>query len=164
MNKKTLITIIIIVLLASLSFFYIRSTSSPISDIDNKQPLKNSTQTETSLTSSSWQWKETRYDDGKIIEPKEMDKFILSFNVGQDGSFSSTTDCNAVFGSYQTDGNNLTFGQIASTKMACPDIESQEQEFALMLSQAKDYSISDTNELIFRLDEGVMSFSSKNSE
>ena len=44
--------------------------------------------------------------------------------------------CNRFFGSYTQEGNTLTFGPLASTKMACPNLK-QEQEFMSALQSAR---------------------------
>ena len=44
--------------------------------------------------------------------------FIFAFN---DNSFSCSTDCNNLMGEFTATANGLKFGNLASTRMACPD-------------------------------------------
>ncbi|MCM1517772.1 MAG: META domain-containing protein [Pseudoflavonifractor sp.] len=48
--------------------------------------------------------------------------YVLTFDTG-DNSFSCTTDCNGLAGSFVVAGNGLTFGDVLSTRMACPDMQ-----------------------------------------
>lgn len=43
--------------------------------------------------------------------------------LGEDGSLSGTDGCNRLVGSWTQDGENVSFGQVGSTMMACPDVE-----------------------------------------
>ncbi|MBL4870255.1 MAG: META domain-containing protein [Robiginitomaculum sp.] len=49
--------------------------------------------------------------------------------------------CNRFSGTYNQDGNRLTIGPLASTKMACAHL-SQEQEFFRILAQTRQAEIS----------------------
>lgn len=52
--------------------------------------------------------------------------------------------CNRLMGSYQLDGDNLRFGQVAGTMMACPaDVMVREREFIALLAQATRWRIVD---------------------
>lgn len=39
------------------------------------------------------------------------------------GSLSGTDGCNRLMGSWSTKGGTVTFGQVASTRMACPGVD-----------------------------------------
>ena len=102
--------------------------------------------TKPTLTGKKWTWQEASYNN-KIITPKEKDQFTLSFQ--SDGKISVTTDCNNAFGSYQVSDNNLTFSQMASTKMYCQN--SQEDEFIAMLLKTSQIRIDEQKNLILIL-------------
>ncbi len=56
---------------------------------------------------------------------------------GADGAVSGRGGCNSFTGSYEVDGEGLSFGPLASTMMACVDpVMEQEQRFHQMLSSA----------------------------
>lgn len=108
------------------------------------------------LTMKSWTWVQTTYSDGVMVEPKAADDFVMTFIA--DGSVSITTDCNSMGGSYELDGNQITFGPMMATKMYCEG--SLEQSFAAMLDQTQSYFFTSTGELVFDLqfDSGSVVF------
>lgn len=55
---------------------------------------------------------------------------------------SGNDGCNNFFGGYTLDEDSLKFGLLASTRMACPDIEGFELIFNKMLSMTTRYRIS----------------------
>lgn len=99
-----------------------------------------------SLEETKWEWKETQYDNGEIVKSNTPESFILYFMA--DGRFSSKTDCNNVMGSFMIDGDSLSFGQMASTKMACLDEQVQEEIYTAMLIDAKTIKINDSQDLL----------------
>lgn len=101
------------------------------------------------LKGTSWLWKQTEYSNDDVVKPNKPEAFVLTFN--EEKAFSSTTDCNNIFGIYEVNDSNISFGQIASTMMACPDIEPQETLFANMLDQAKSYLIIENGNLALTL-------------
>jgi heat shock protein HslJ len=46
-----------------------------------------------------------------------------NLNIESDGTFSGTDGCNRLSGQGQIDGNEITFGTIASTMMACDGVD-----------------------------------------
>ena len=59
------------------------------------------------------------------------------------GSASGSGGCNTFQGTYQTSGNELTFGPLASTKKACADdVMSVEQSYLAALQNAASYTIA----------------------
>jgi heat shock protein HslJ len=60
-----------------------------------------------------------------------------------DGTASGSGGCNTFHGSYQTSGNELTFGPLASTRKACADdVMSVEQSYLAALQHASSYTIA----------------------
>jgi heat shock protein HslJ len=60
-----------------------------------------------------------------------------------DGTASGSGGCNTFHGSYQTSGNELTFGPPASTRKACADdVMSVEQTYLAALQSASSYTIA----------------------
>ena len=94
-----------------------------------------------------WVWLRAAYRDGTVIAPRQEGKFSLTFATN--GTFTATTDCNALSGSYTAQDNALTFGVIASTRMYCEN--SQEQAFEDLLTQTKGYRFSSSGELLLDL-------------
>ena len=72
-----------------------------------------------------------RYSDSQI----PYVRFEAERVNGNDG-------CNNFFGGYTLDENNLKFGLLGSTRMACPHLEGFELVFNKMLSMTTRYRIS----------------------
>ncbi len=108
------------------------------------------------LSMTTWRWVEVLMSDGKKIQPKKFGTFTLTFSP--DGTFSATTDCNSMSGSYTATKDALSFGPIASTKMYCEG--SQEADFAKFLEQAAKYHLTSKGEFIIdlKLDSGSVVF------
>jgi heat shock protein HslJ len=66
--------------------------------------------------------------------------------------------CNNFFGGYTLDENNLTFGMLASTRMACPQIEGFDIEFNEVISMTTRYRISGNKLELFGKDKLLASF------
>ncbi|MCA9365884.1 META domain-containing protein, partial [Candidatus Kaiserbacteria bacterium] len=99
------------------------------------------------LDMQTWTWINTRYNNDTELVPKQEKAFTLTFDG--DGSVSATTDCNKMNGSYELDGNQISFGPMAMTRMFCAD--SQEQEFAAMLNEVQSFFFNGRGELILEL-------------
>lgn len=108
------------------------------------------------LDMQTWAWISTLYNDGKSVIPKKAKAFTLTFK--KEGTFSATTDCNSMSGTYSIKGNKISFGQMASTMMYCDG--SQESEFAKMLQESQIYHFTSKRELVFdfKFDSGVFIF------
>lgn len=108
------------------------------------------------LDMKTWTWVRTTYNNDTQVIPKDPEAFTLTFNA--DGSVSATTDCNAMSGSYEVSGNQITFGPMVMTKMFCPD--SQEQAFASALAEAQSFLFTARGELVLELplDSGSVIF------
>ena len=137
----------------------LKSHKQEVSDSEVKEDDSKDSQSTDPLTLNSWEWKETQYSDDKIVKPSENGKFVAKF---EDGKFSSSTDCNNVFGSYTLDEEKISFGALASTKMACQD-EAKEVEYSKMLGEVTSYMISDSGNLVLMLkyDSGSMIFTKR---
>ncbi len=66
--------------------------------------------------------------------------------------------CNNFFGGYTLDENNLEFGMLASTRMACPHIENFDIEFNKMISVTTRYLISGNKLELLENDKLLASF------
>jgi putative lipoprotein len=68
---------------------------------------------------------------------------------------SGNDGCNNFFGPYARDENSLSFGQLASTRMICPQLEGFELVFNKMLTMTTRYHISG-NKLDLLADEKLL--------
>ena len=109
-----------------------------------------------SLHMKPWTWVKAIYNDGREILPRQPLAFTIAFLSG--GEFSATTDCNRVGGTYLTSGDQISFGQMVSTKMYCEG--SQESDFVTLLSDAQRYHFTSRGELVLDLkfDSGSVTF------
>lgn len=99
------------------------------------------------LDMKSWVWVQTLYNNDTALRPNQAEAFTLAFT--EEGTISATTDCNSMHGTYELHENEITFGPMAMTRMFCA--ESQEQEFAEMLSKTQSYFFTSRGELVFEL-------------
>lgn len=67
-------------------------------------------------------------------EGANADDQFVAFKTG--GEVIGHGGCNRFFGTYNQEGDALTFGPLASTKMACPNLQ-QEQAFLSALQSAR---------------------------
>jgi len=99
------------------------------------------------LNMKKWAWVRTLYNNDTIVVPANPGAFTLTFN--SEGKLNATTDCNRMTGSYSVKANHLSFSKLAATRMFCPD--SQETEFADMLSQVTSFLFTPRGELVLEL-------------
>lgn len=103
------------------------------------------------LGMTTWRWIDSRTSEGSTISPEEEGVFTIDF--AEDGTFSATTDCNAMSGTYTAEAGTVSFGPIAMTKKFCQG--SQENDFAKSLSDASTYRFTNRGELILETDGGA---------
>jgi heat shock protein HslJ len=108
------------------------------------------------ITSKTWVWVSALYNDGREVEPEKANAFTATFQ--KDGTFTATTDCNHLSGSYTTGEGTIAFNNFAFTKMYCEG--SQENLFMQLLNDSTQYHISDDGQLILGLkfDSGSVMF------
>lgn len=161
---KWIITLLIIVL-AVLGIWYLRKESTPSGETPENEEVTETTPEESGLevvdeelVNTDWVWVRTETAEGEDFVAPEGE-FVLRFS--EDGTVTSTTDCNSLSGQYVNDGEVLSFGTFTSTLMLCEDsVETEYQEF---LSYTNSYVI-DENELRLSLasDVGEMVFVAEN--
>lgn len=87
-----------------------------VSDVRKTRPL-------TSLAGSEWGIRDT-------------DQFIA---FKSEGEVNGNGGCNNFFGSYTQEGNTITFGPLASTKMACQGKMKAEAQFLSSIQKARAF-------------------------
>ena len=71
-----------------------------------------------------------------------VDGTTVTLNFGPDGQANGSGGCNGYSGSYQLSGDTLSFGQIASTLMACAEpILAQESAFFAAMGSVSGYTL-----------------------
>jgi heat shock protein HslJ len=78
----------------------------------------------------------------------------VSLDLADDGRASGTAGCNRFSGGYEVDGDSLSFGPLAATKMFCGEdgVMEQEQRVFAALEATRSFTI-DGSALTF-VDEG----------
>lgn len=117
-------------------------------------------ETDATLQNTIWNWQSLRNSNGLTIV-KNSDKFTLEF--APDGKISLRTDCNRGGGTYKTNGENLNFSPIFSTKMGCP-AGSMESVYFSNLQTAKSYKVQNGSLQIKLSNGGTMKFSASLKE
>ncbi len=80
-----------------------------------------------SLEGTKWQVVQLQ---GEPVQPV-AEKFVLNFN--DDETISGEGSCNKFFASYKYDNTlSLSFTNMGSTRMACPDMQSEAQFFTAL--------------------------------
>jgi heat shock protein HslJ len=154
MSKKS--TILLVLAILVLAGFWLlshdNSTEIPADNSVNESTTESSTEENEEMDPSqaligTWVWQETIMNNGEVIEPDDVDAFTVNFT--QSGTVNITTDCNNANGPYSVDGNSLSIGPLAMTRMFCEG--SQETEFTDMLTSDNTYMIDDSDQLVIML-------------
>ena len=67
------------------------------------------------------------------------------FEVAADGRVASTVGCNRIVGMQAVDGDRMTFGAMAATRMACPPpLDQLETAYLAALATARSWRIDGT--------------------
>lgn len=85
-------------------------------------------------------WKLTRLGDGPVPvapQPRAPHLILHPRSHGVSGSGG----CNRLIGSYELEGERLTFGQLASTRMACAEGMQLEAAFLAALEKVRSWNI-----------------------
>ena len=79
----------------------------------------------------------------------------VTLQFGADGRAAGKGGCNQYGGPYQTTGNSISFGAMASTRMACDgDVMDREQAYLDMLARVSSFEVRNNAELILSADDG----------
>jgi copper homeostasis protein (lipoprotein) len=85
-------------------------------------------------------WRLTRLDGQPVatVEQKREPHLVLQANEKR---VAGSGGCNRLIGSYEQDGEKLSFGRVATTMMACPDGMEQERLFIGALERVQAHRI-----------------------
>jgi heat shock protein HslJ len=87
------------------------------------------------------EWKLVRLGDAEVKGDDLRQKPEIVLDPGAH-RVSGSGGCNRITGGYELKGEDLTFGQMASTMMACPSGMETEQGFLKALGQVKRWKIA----------------------
>jgi putative lipoprotein len=87
-------------------------------------------------------WKLTHLGEAAVIVASEQREpyFVLS---SESHRVSGSGGCNTLTGSYELEGDQLVFSQMASTMMACPEGMDTEKAFLRVLTEVKTWKIAE---------------------
>ncbi len=104
-------------------------------------------------------WKLTAYGPAAAPTPAVADvDATLKFDA--DGKVGGSGGCNSLGGDYKVEGDQITFGPIISTMMACAEpIMSQEGTVTKVMNESASYKI-EGNTLTITKDDNVLVFES----
>jgi len=88
-----------------------------------------------------------------------LEKTYIAFD-GPEKRFSGFAGCNRFFGKYETTNDTIWFGMVAATKMACPDLET-EQQFIAAIGEKKLQISLNYNSLIMKGENITLEFDPK---
>lgn len=119
------------------------STQLTIYDASGAKVLEFAPQPELTLEGSTWDV--TAYNNGKQAVVSVVAGSSITLQFGADGNVSGNATCNMYNGSYTVDGEKLTVGPLATTRMLCAsdELNAQEQAYLAALQQAATWSITD---------------------
>lgn len=108
---------------------------------NNSGTMVFSKQQNATLTDTNWQITGLVIGGDAVASTINGSETPISF--GADGVVSGSTGCNAFTGSYTTSGTSLNVGQLATTKKACSqELSGQEQTILDALGNAASYDIT----------------------
>ncbi|RMJ03222.1 META domain protein [Marinobacter litoralis] len=84
-----------------------------------------------------------------------IDRSMMTIRFHDENRISGRASCNRYMGSYSLTGENLTFGQMGSTMMACHDsLMNQERKFLTLMSEVVSGHIGRHGELLLKTQSG----------
>jgi heat shock protein HslJ len=99
--------------------------------------------TPTGLSGTAWE--AIMYNNGKQAVVGLIANSEVTLNFGAQGQVSGNSGCNTYSGGYETNGDQLKVGPLASTRMFCDKpagVMDQEQQYLAALQNAATYEIS----------------------
>lgn len=86
-----------------------------------------------------------------------VDKSRATLVFSEDGRVAGRASCNRLHGSYSAEQNQLSFGNVATTLMMCPEaIMNQEQRFLAALEKVDRFDISEHGALVLYSGEKIL--------
>jgi heat shock protein HslJ/uncharacterized membrane protein len=79
---------------------------------------------------------------------------VVEFHLDENRVYGST-GCNRINGSFEVKGKKITFGKIATTRMACPNMDFEQQFLTFITDNTLDYSI-EAGILTLQDDKGIV--------
>lgn len=94
------------------------------------------------ITGVTWQLQEISRGSGSVSPVADPTKYTLTLNA--DGTVAIVADCNTGSGTYEIDGSAISFQQLATTRMACPQ-PTMGSQFTKVLEFVDSYAVENGN-------------------
>jgi len=108
---------------------------------------------------SGTSWDVTGYNNGKQAVTGVLGGTSLTAVFGTDGNLSGSSGCNTYIGPYKVDGDSITIGPLASTRMACEQaIMDQETQYLAALQSSATFKVEGST-LEQRTKDGALAMS-----
>jgi heat shock protein HslJ len=127
--------------------------------MSNTVPAQSSTTGKAALENTYWKLVRLGATPVTVSEEQREPHFVLQ---PQTGRVVGSGGCNRLAGSYTLAGEELTFGQVAGTRMACPDGMDVERAFHRALGEVASWRIEgQTLELLDAAGVSIAQFESR---
>jgi len=127
----------------------------PETKVDAVGIIENQQSAAEILKNTVWRWKSLDNSQG-LVKVSNPENYQIEFMA--DGKIKVLADCNSGGGSYEAEGDSISFLRVFTTKMFCPE-GSLDSRFLQGLESARNFRIEGNN-LFFDLagDKGTMKF------
>jgi len=142
--------------LASATTFKIEGDEMELKDASGTVIAKFSALDPVSLEGSPWQV--IGYNNGKQAVVSVIIGTEIAANFNEDGTLSDSAGCNNYKATYEVDGDNISIGPAAATRMFCPEpdgIMEHEVQYLAALETASTYLI-EVDKMEMRTAEGAL--------
>ena len=93
------------------------------------------------ITEKYWKLKKLEGRDVKMAKNQEREVFFMLKN--EENRVTGFAGCNSLMGTYTLEaGNKIRFSHMATTMMACPDVDFNESEFLKIFELADNYRVT----------------------
>ena len=118
------------------------STQLTIFDASGAETLVFTPQAAVTLVGTPWNV--VNYNNGKEATVSLVADSTITLQFAAEGTVSGNAGCNQYNGSFTTEGDALTVGPLATTRMAClsEDLNAQETQYLAALQNSATYDIS----------------------
>ncbi|WP_218136837.1 META domain-containing protein [Hymenobacter terrestris] len=135
MVRRIFYTLLSVLALASCT----AKTTEPVADTTASPDMSVSTATlDPAVLAGEWR---IRTLNGAALPAEAADGAILSFDTATN-KVSGSTGCNRLMGTYAISGTGITFGPLATTRMACPPNSPEAGLLAALGSKTLTYQLS----------------------
>lgn len=121
-----------------------KKTNSNLETPENNTDTADSKSTNQEMSIENTKWIITTLD-GRDMSDREKNGQIIYFTLNsEDNSVNGFSGCNSFMGTYTLEeGNRISFSQLGSTRMACPDAKINESQILSIFENADNFTISD---------------------